>query len=77
MKEDDVAFPIQETTVQEIIFHPDYVPEKIHYNLAILVTERNFVYKQHIGPACLPSPDDRFDGDKDCWSRYVFLMRGL
>ena len=62
VKEDNTAFPIQESTVTSIEFHPDYNPKRIWYNLAILVTEYNFVYQKHIGPVCLPRPGQNFDG---------------
>ena len=68
MKEDNTALPSQESVVREIKLHPDYDPRRIHYNLAILVTEYNFVYQRHIGPVCLPEPNESFDNRQDCWS---------
>jgi len=68
VKEDNTYLPSQESVVREIILHPNYDPRRIHYNLAILVTEYNFVYQSHIGPVCLPSPNENFDNRKDCWS---------
>ena len=68
VKKDNTAFPHQESSVEEIIFHPNYDPKLILYNLAILVTEKNFVYQRHIGPVCLPEPEENFDNQSDCWS---------
>ena len=69
VKESNAAFPSQQSKVKEIIYHPDYDPKRIHYNMAIIVTEDNFVYNLHIGPVCLPSVGQNFDNEKDCWSR--------
>jgi len=68
VKEDNTALPSQESVVREIKLHPNYDPRRIHYNLAILVTEYNFVYQRHIGPVCLPEPNESFDNRQDCWS---------
>jgi len=68
VKESNAAFPSQQSKVKEIIYHPDYDPKRIHYNMAIIVTEDNFVYDLHIGPVCLPSVGQNFDNEKDCWS---------
>ena len=48
--------------VKELIIHPEYSPQRIFNNLAILVTESNFVYQKHIGPVCLPRPNENFEG---------------
>ena len=48
--------------VKELIIHPDYSPKRIFNNLAILITESNFVYQKHIGPVCLPRPNENFEG---------------
>merc|ERR1712127_33096 len=39
-------------------------------NLAILRTKENFLYQEHVGPACLPRPDESFEGKKgeNCFS---------
>jgi len=60
--------PSQETKVVDIIIHPEYNPNRLHNNLAILRTELNFVYQRHIGPVCLPRPGDNFVNEKECWS---------
>ena len=52
----------QESAIKEIQIHPDYDPRNVRYNLAILVTEENFVYQEHVGPVCLPQPDQNFEG---------------
>ena len=48
--------------VKELIIHPEYSPKRIFNNLAILITESNFVYQKHIGPVCLPKPNENFEG---------------
>ena len=48
--------------VKEILFHPEYSPQRIFNNLAIIITESNFVYQKHIGPVCLPRPNENFEG---------------
>ena len=48
--------------VKEILLHPEYSPQRIFNNLAIIVTESNFVYQKHIGPVCLPRPNENFEG---------------
>ena len=68
VKNDHNGFPAQDSMVAKIILHPNYDPKTISYNLAILVMEKNFIYQRHIGPVCLPEPDESFDNDKDCWS---------
>ena len=52
--------------VKEIILHPEYNPKRIFNNLAIIVTESNFVYQKHIGPVCLPRPNENFEGKVKC-----------
>merc|ERR1711936_1077265 len=70
VKEDNSAFPHQDSMVKELIIHPEYSPQRIFNNLAILVTESNFVYQKHIGPVCLPRPNENFEGQPEgsCWS---------
>eukprot|EP00090_Calanus_glacialis_P017552 TRINITY_DN2728_c0_g1_i9.p1 TRINITY_DN2728_c0_g1~~TRINITY_DN2728_c0_g1_i9.p1 ORF type:complete len:527 (-),score=114.06 TRINITY_DN2728_c0_g1_i9:161-1741(-) len=58
----------QETEVQRIILHPQYDAKRVYNNLAILQTKENFVYQKHIGPVCLPSPQQNFDNEENCWS---------
>jgi len=54
--------------VVQISLHPQYDPKRVRNNLAILRTRENFVYSEHIGPVCLPGPNERFDGETDCYS---------
>ena len=68
VKAESELFDWQETEVVAIRFHPDYDFKRVTYNFAILITKENFVYQQHIGPVCLPDPDEEFSGDKNCWS---------
>ncbi|XP_023338488.1 ovochymase-2 [Eurytemora carolleeae] len=58
----------QESRVLSVHLHPDYDKKNIFNNLAILETESNFIYQKHIGPVCLPSPGERFEGLTDCIS---------
>ena len=68
VKAESELYDSQETKVVAIRFHPDYDKKRVTYNLAILITEENFVYQEHIGPVCLPSPEQDFSGQTDCWS---------
>ena len=68
VKAESELFDWQETKVVAIRFHPDYDFKRVTYNFAILITEENFVYQEHIGPVCLPQPDEDFSGQTDCWS---------
>ena len=68
VKAEDKLLEHQETKVLEIRIHPDYNNRRVTDNLAILITEDNFVYQEHIGPVCLPQPGESFDGQSDCWS---------
>jgi len=70
VKEDNSAFPTQDAMVKSLLIHPEYNPMRIFNNLAIIVTESNFVYQKHIGPVCLPRPNENFEGQPEgfCWS---------
>merc|ERR1711915_235533 len=58
----------QESEVEKLHIHPEYNPKRVYYNLAILQTKENFVYQKHIGPVCLPNPQENFEASEDCWS---------
>ena len=60
VKIENSFLPSQESRVVEALIHPDYDEKRIRYNLAILVTRENFVYQSHVGPVCLPRPEDNF-----------------
>eukprot|EP00092_Neocalanus_flemingeri_P070815 GFUD01086953.1.p1 GENE.GFUD01086953.1~~GFUD01086953.1.p1 ORF type:complete len:499 (+),score=148.06 GFUD01086953.1:82-1578(+) len=68
VKTEEELLDSQESEVAAIIFHPQYNPKNVHNNLVILRTKENFVYQQHIGPVCLPSPDQNFDKEENCFS---------
>merc|ERR1711953_873089 len=68
VKADNELLEPQETKVVAIRIHPDYNNKRVTDNLAILITEDNFVYQEHIGPVCLPQPGENFDGQTECWS---------
>ena len=59
--------------VKDLLFHPEYDPKRIFNNLAILITESNFVYQQHIGPVCLPRPNENFEGQVKMCSNLLSL----
>merc|ERR1712080_75323 len=61
----------QESKVEEVYFHPQYEPRTVKNNFAIVRTKENFIYQEHIGPTCLPRPNESFENprkSKDCWS---------
>merc|ERR1712130_131441 len=61
----------QESKVEEVYFHPQYEPRTVKNNFAIVRTKENFIYQEHIGPTCLPRPNESFEiprKSKDCWS---------
>ena len=63
--------------VKELIIHPEYSPQRIFNNLAILVTESNFVYQKHIGPVCLPRPNENFEGQVKISIENIILTRQI
>ena len=63
--------------VKELIIHPEYSPQRIFNNLAILVTESNFVYQKHIGPVCLPKPNENFEGQVKISIENIILTRQI
>ena len=68
VKTEDELLDAQESKVAEIIFHPQYNAKNVKNNLVILRTEENFIYQEHIGRVCLPSPNENFDNQRDCFS---------
>ena len=58
----------QESRVKKVHIDPDYDMVLLKNNLAILETEKNFIYQKHIGPVCLPKPNESFEGMNDCIS---------
>ena len=70
MAEKSSLLPTQESTIANLYINPGYDPRNVFLpnNLAVLRTEKNFIYQKHIGPVCLPSPSDVFDFDEECWS---------
>ena len=70
VKTEEELIEFQESEIAEIIVHPHYNPKKVQNNLAILRTKENFVYQQHIGPVCLPSPNENFNNKEDCFSSW-------
>merc|ERR1712025_537137 len=68
VKTEDDILDSQESRVAEVIFHPEYNAKNVRNNLAILRTEENFVYQEHIGRVCLPSPNENFDNERNCFS---------
>ena len=63
--------------VKEILFHPEYSPQRIFNNLAIIITESNFVYQKHIGPVCLPRPNENFEGQVNILIENTFRLSNL
>jgi len=71
VKKENKIFRSQESKVEQVYFHPQYDPRTVKNNLAIVRTKENFIYQEHIGPACLPRPNESFEGrrkSRDCWS---------
>jgi len=68
VKTEDHILESQESRVAEIIIHPEYNAKNVRNNLAILRTEENFVYQEHIGRVCLPAPDQSFEQESSCYS---------
>ena len=54
MKSSTEIWETQDSLVEEIYIHPQYDPKTVTNNLAILRTQDNFIYEEHIGPVCLP-----------------------
>merc|ERR1712037_900131 len=71
VKEEHEIFSSQESRVEEVHFHPQYDPRTVKNNFAIVRTKENFLYQEHIGPTCLPRPNESFESprkSRDCWS---------
>jgi len=71
VKEDHEIYRSQESKVEEVYFHPQYDPRTVKNNFAIVRTKENFIYQEHIGPTCLPRPNESFESrrkSRDCWS---------
>jgi len=64
----DAFTEYQESRVSKVHVHPDYSPTRLMNNIAILETEKNFIYQKHVGPVCLPEPGKTFEGSEECWS---------
>uniref|UniRef100_A0A182NCA9 Peptidase S1 domain-containing protein n=1 Tax=Anopheles dirus TaxID=7168 RepID=A0A182NCA9_9DIPT len=55
-------FKHQEISVKEILQHPEYVPNPISNDIALLLLANEVRYTKHIQPICLPQPTDDFVG---------------
>lgn len=58
----------QDREVEDIMIHPDYEPNLLKFNIAILIVREQFDYKSHIGPVCLPPPNVDYEGESECIS---------
>ena len=58
----------QESRVEKVHLDPEYDSVLLKNNLAILETEHNFIYQDHISPVCLPKPSQAFEGSTNCVS---------
>ncbi|XP_077177997.1 ovochymase-2 isoform X2 [Paroedura picta] len=64
----------QTLPVKRIISHPKFDPRKpMNYDIALLKVDGSFKYGPKVWPACLPSPDEKFDPGYICstcgWGR--------
>lgn len=65
---DDEFYPFVESSIRDIVLHPDFQPSSLINDLALLRLEQPVDGAQmpHISPACLPAPDEQFNQQR-CW----------
>ncbi|XP_062563143.1 phenoloxidase-activating factor 2-like [Armigeres subalbatus] len=57
----------QEQNVKTVIFHPNFDPELLFFDLALLITEADFFADEHIQLLCLP-PQNKVFNDDNCFT---------
>lgn len=50
---DEEPKPFQIVRVQKIIFHPQFQPQTLEHDIALLHLENDIKYDTHVGPICL------------------------
>lgn len=74
------AYRHQDRDVEAIVQHPDYVPQSLHNDVALLILREPVKVGFHIGTICLPDQDQNFDY-KSClvsgWGKNVFGKEGV
>jgi len=58
IKSNDEDSPFQDFDVHDVIIHPDYNPNSLRYDVALLAVDGYVKYAKHINPVCLPATDD-------------------
>jgi len=58
----------QDRLVKEVLIHPEYNPELLTHNIAILFVSEPFEFVNHISPVCLPKLNANYTGSKECYS---------
>lgn len=54
----------EQIEVRKLILHENFVDKKYHNDLALLILERPADLNVHINPICLPSANEKFDGQR-------------
>lgn len=69
VKNSEPNFPDpQDRPILKVLTHPEYNPDKLSNNIAIIYVSQPFKYQKHISPVCLPKPNTDFTGNTDCFS---------
>merc|ERR1712029_1092764 len=55
-------YPHQDRNVKNFVIHPEFDGRNLQNDFAVLFTSEDFVLDQHIDTACLPDPNELFDG---------------
>merc|ERR1712033_72762 len=55
-------YPHQDRNVKNFVIHPEFDGRNLQNDYAVLFTSEDFLLDQHIDTACLPDPNEMFDG---------------
>jgi len=67
-KQEDDILETQDSSIVKVHIHPEYNPNSLENNIAILETLENLIYQKHIGRVCLPQPGLTYEGQTECFS---------
>ena len=62
--------PHQDKKVKHISIHPAFNMKNLYYDVALVHTQTDFAFEEHIQPICLPDPTSPQPsyGDKPCYT---------
>lgn len=72
---DEEPKPFQIVRVQRVVFHPQFKPQTLENDIALLYLENDIKYDSHIGPICLDEAESILSSSDDCvttgWGKEV------